>query len=133
MSKRHPSHGPLQPSRASYTARIVAHTPPHSCGSLIANKLLAIIDLDRSGCRSVTNAIEGVLHELRPCYGGDLPSVIVYRDTTGVWDGVAHIEGMFQDFYPIRETDFARAIDKALARGQAAARPSAAYDALEPR
>ena len=75
----------------------------------------------RADCGSVTNAIEDVLHELRQRYGLDLPPIVIYRDTTGAWDGVAHIEGTFRGFYAIRETG-PRARDRQGAR----ARPTCA-------
>ena len=131
MSRRHTSRGAR--SGASYSAEIIEHTPQHPLGSVIDNTLLAITDLNEPGSRSVTNAIEDVLHELREHYGLDLPAVIIYRDSTGVWDGVAHIEGTFRGFYPIRETDLARAIGKAIQRAPQPARPNAASTARDPR
>jgi hypothetical protein len=131
MSKHHLSEAPFRRSGARYRAEIIEHRPRHPDGSVTDNKLLAIIDLHEPGSRSVTNAIEDVLHELRLRFGLDLPPIIIYRDTEGVWDGVAHIEGTFRAFYPIRETDRARAIDKALGRRQRAA--SADTDRLEPQ
>jgi hypothetical protein len=118
-------------SRASYTAEIVEHSKQHPCGSLVETKLLAITDLDKPGARSVTNAIEDVLLELLVSYGMDLPPVIIYRDTTGVWDGVSHIEGTFRGFYAIRETDLARAIEKAI--GRAGLSPSNVPRSCEPK
>lgn len=120
-------------SRATYTAEIIKHTRQHSCGSVSDNKLLAITDLDQLGSRSVTNAIEEVLDELLDSYGMDLPPVIIYRDTSGVWDGVAHIEGTFRGFYPIRETDLARAIAKAVGRAAPEMPPSTTPDRYEPK
>jgi hypothetical protein len=83
---------------------------------MVDNKLLAIVDLNQPGARSVTNAIDEILIELREQYGLDLPTLIIYRDSQGVWDGVAHLEGTFRGFYSINETDFASAVDKALGR-----------------
>lgn len=131
MSKHLPSHAGFRHARASYTAEIIEHTPQHPDGSVVDNKLLTIIDLHEPGSRSVTNAIEDVLHELRLRFGLDLPPIVIYRDTEGVWDGVAHIEGIFRGFHPIRETDLVRAIDKALGRRQRAM--SADTDRLEPQ
>jgi hypothetical protein len=119
-------------SGARYTAEIIEHSKQHPHGSVIDHKLLAITDLNQPGSRSVTNAIEEVLDELFDSYGMDLPCLIIYRDTTGVWDGVAHIEGTFRGFYPIRETDLARAIDKAV--GHAASEMGRnTHDRCEPK
>jgi hypothetical protein len=74
-----------------------------------------------------------VLDELREHYGLDLPAIIIYRDTTGVWDGVAHIEGTFRGFYPIREMDLADAINKAIGRAPRPARANAASTVEDPR
>jgi hypothetical protein len=131
MSKHHPSEARFRRSAARYSAEIIEHTPYDPFASCCERTLLAITDLDQPGSRSVTNAIEDVLRELLHRYGMDLPSVIIYRDTEGVWDGVAHIEGTFRGFYPIRETDLARAIDKALGRRWRAM--SADADRLEPQ
>jgi hypothetical protein len=120
-------------SRASYAAEVIERMPQNPCGSLIDKKLLAITDLNEPGSRSVTNAIEEVLHERREHYGLDLPTVIIYRDTAGVWDGVNHIEGTFRGFYPIRETDLARAIEKAPGRERVSMRPHAALNPCEPQ
>jgi hypothetical protein len=120
-------------SRASYTAEIIHHTKQHPCGSVIETKLLAITDLDKPGARSVTNAVDEVLQELLDSYGMDLPCLIVYRDTTGVWDGISHIEGAFRGFYPIRETDLTRAIDKALGREPSSISASRPRHPCDPR
>ena len=119
-------------SRASYTAEIIEHTP-HPFGSVIDNKLLAITDLNQPASRSVTNAIEEVLDELLETYGMDLPSLVTYRDTTGVWDGVSHIEGTFRGFYPIRETDLPRAIEKAIGRAEPSPASHRVPKACEPK
>jgi hypothetical protein len=131
ITRRHTSRGGH--SRASYTAEIIEHTPQQPFGSVVDSKLLAITDLNEPGSRSVTNAIEEVLHQLREHYGLDLPPIVIYRDTTGVWDGVAHIEGTFRGFYPIRETDLACAIDKAIGRAPRPARANAASTVKHPR
>jgi hypothetical protein len=63
----------------------------------------------------------------------NLPCVIIYRDTTGVWDGISHLEGSFRDFYPIRETDLTRAIDKALGRAPSSISASRPRQPCDPR
>jgi hypothetical protein len=132
MSTQTPS-AARRASRASYAAEIIQHTRQHPCGSLVETKLLAITDLDKPGARSVTNAVEEVLEELVGSYGMDLPSVIIYRNTTGVWDGISHIEGTFRGFYPIRETDRDRAIDKALGREPGSIPPNRGRQPCQPR
>jgi hypothetical protein len=115
-------------SRASHATEVIEHRPYDPLATLPA-----ITDLNEPGSRSVTNAIEEVLHELREHYGLDLPSVIIHRDTTGVRDGVNHIEGTFRGFSSIRETDLARAIEKAPGRERVSMRPHAALDPCEPQ
>jgi hypothetical protein len=96
-------HGHRNTPRAQYTAEVIGGW----------QGMLAITDLNRPGCRSVTNDIEAVLAELTQQYGMDLPVTIIYRDTEGMWDGIAHLHGTFRGFYPIREVDRERAIAKA--------------------
>jgi hypothetical protein len=102
------------PANATFTAEIVEHTPYSRYASCLERTILVITDHNEPDKRSVTNAIEDVLLLCRERFGVNLPGLAIYRDTTGVWDGVSHIEGTFRGFYPIRETDLARAIDKAL-------------------
>lgn len=66
-------------------------------------------DLDRGGM-SVTNNIDGILQYLSQI----LPIkeyLLMYRDSTGVWDGLA-FNGISVDFFSINETDYDRAIRK---------------------
>jgi hypothetical protein len=121
------------PADATFTAEIVEHTPYSRYASCLERTILVITDHDEPDTRSVTNAIEEVLLLCRERFGVDLPSLAIYRDSTGVWDGVRHIEGTFRGFYPIRETDLARAIDKALGRVPDSIRPNAALPPREPR
>jgi hypothetical protein len=131
MTRHTPPPGPR--SRASYTAEIITHTTEHPFASVADNRLLAIVDLNQPRARSVTNAIDEILMELREQYGMDLPALIIYRDSRGVWDGVAHLEGTFRGFYPINETDLARAADKALNRHPKAPRSNILSSLPEPQ
>jgi hypothetical protein len=119
------------PTRATFTAEIVEHTPYDPFASCAEHTILVITDHNEPDTRSVTNAIEGVLALCRQRFGHDLPTLAIYRDSIGRWDGVGHIEGTFRGFYPIGEADLDRTIAKAL--GRTAASPSAADEALEPR
>jgi hypothetical protein len=102
------------PTHAGFTAEIVEHTPYSRYASCLERTILVITDHHDPETRSVTNAIEEVLLLCRQRFGHELPTLAIYRDTTGRWDGAAHIEGTFRGFYAIGETDRDRAIAKAV-------------------
>ena len=77
----------------------------------IESGVLVIIDLDRPGKISVTNSIKSILLEIKSELG-TLPGKIIYRDSQGDFDGIEHKEGIFKRFYPIRETDLNKALEK---------------------
>lgn len=85
-------------ARASYTYEI-------------AHGVLALTDCN--GPRSLTNDVENVLADLCAILGCSLPATIVYRDTQGAWDGIAHIDGTFCGFYFLGTRDRDAAIAKA--------------------
>lgn len=52
--------------------------------------------------RSITNGAEVVVAQLFSMFGADLAGKrIIYRDTMGNWDGLAHHEGRFLGFVPL--------------------------------
>ena len=89
--------------RASYTARV---------------EDVAIVIEDMNCGRSVTNDAENVITDLRE-RGFDLSLPVIYRDTTGRWDGMEVHNGRFAGFYPLNSpgsTDYAEARAKLRAR-----------------
>ena len=71
--------------KVSYTVHTVsAHT-------------VFIMDDEKPGTMSVTNAAEEVVKQVYADYG---ERRIVYRDTMGRWDELEHIEGHFLKFRP---------------------------------
>jgi hypothetical protein len=71
----------------------------------IINGILAITDNDDGQCASVTNAVQSVLTEIAGQLKAPFSSIVIYRDSSGMWDGIRHEGGQFKGFYPIRETD----------------------------
>lgn len=89
--------------RASYTVRV-------------EDGAIVVEDMDRG--RSVTNDAENVIADLRE-QGMDLSLPVIYRDTTGRWDGLKVHDGRFAGFYPLNSpgsTDYAEARAKLRAR-----------------
>jgi hypothetical protein len=79
---------------------------------LEGDDLLLITDLDQG--RSVTNDAENVIADLARTY--DLTARrVIYRDTMGVWDGLAVNRGKFTGFVAID----ARTRDDAVQRARA--------------
>ena len=87
--------------RSTYTAEII-------------KGVLVIVDQDIG--RSVTNDAEQVLLEQKARLGAEMPEIVIYRDTTGTWDGLDHIGGVFRGFYYLNTRDVNLAIAKAKAR-----------------
>ncbi len=81
--------------------------------------VLVVVDLDRSGWRSVTNDAEGVvsdLAELRPDLLARVP-LVPYRDSMGRWDALrAGREGAFAGFALIGAASEEEAVAWVLAR-----------------
>ena len=69
----------------------------------IEGNVIAIIDLDQ-GSKSVTNDMEEVLNDLRVAIGELSGYSVIYRDSTGRWDGVRLERGVVA-FYSLNETD----------------------------
>ena len=84
-----------------------------------SDRVLAVVDLNREGWRSVTNDAAGVvsdLAELRPDLLAHVP-LIVYRDSTGPWDALyANRKGGSASFIPIGATSEAEAVAWVLVR-----------------
>lgn len=68
------------------------------------NGVVAIIDMDAPGSRSVTNDIEDVIDDVHAGLiadgvpGGVEDVRVIYRDSSGVWDGVMTRAGRFFSF-----------------------------------
>lgn len=93
----------LKTSRCNYSYEVV---------TIETYRILMIID-EGGPFRSVTNGIEDVLNEITNEIGGDrsLYDAIIYKDTTGIWDGVkTSLERPI--FYSINEKNGTRALVK---------------------
>ena len=81
--------------------------------------VMVVVDLDRSGWRSVTNDAEGVvsdLAELQPDLLARVP-LVLYRDSMGRWDALrASHEGTFTGFVLIGAASEEEAVAWVLAR-----------------
>lgn len=51
------------------------------------------------GGRSVTNAVEDVLALIKAQI--ELPEIVIYCDSMGVWDQIKHADGVFVEFAPL--------------------------------
>jgi len=71
----------------------------------------ALCLVDEGGVRSLTNSIEDVIEELKG-RGIVVDRTMVYRDSEGVWDGVAVVEGEFGDFVLLGARSHEEAIRK---------------------
>jgi hypothetical protein len=69
----------------------------------VEDNVIAIIDLDL-GNRSVTNDMEYVLGSIRSELGGLAGYSVIYRDSTGRWDGVRLVNDVVH-FYGLGETE----------------------------
>lgn len=78
----------------------------------IVNGVLVIIDQNK-GRRSVTNNAETVLMECKNKFGDEMPSIAIYRDSDGDWDGLRHESGVFQNFYFLDTRNINIAIERA--------------------
>jgi hypothetical protein len=80
----------------------------------VEENVIALIDIGTGV--SITNAAEEVVAELEVLFGDDLAHYrIIYRDTMGFWDGLAHLGDRFLGFVPLRCTanERGKAIDLA--------------------
>lgn len=78
----------------------------------VEDGIIALIDIGTG--ISITNAAAEVVAELATLFGDDLTTMrIIYRDTMGVWDGLAHQGSRFIAFVPIRSTDRYLAVERA--------------------
>ena len=89
----------LQGPRADYTYTVE--------GSVIA-----IVDLDQ-GSKSVTNDMDNVLADIQAELGDLAGYAVIYRDSTGRWDGVRLERGIVA-FYALNEIDPERAAARLL-------------------
>lgn len=78
----------------------------------IDGDVIAITDNDKG--RSVTNDVPNVLADLVK-EGIDLSQYkIMYRDTSGIWDGIAHDGNAFTAIFPLTEREYPAARAKLL-------------------
>lgn len=85
-----------------------------TAGVHVRDDVVVITDQDGSG-PSVRHAIEAVLDQIY-AQNPDAPRVVLYRDTTGVYEGVSvDDEGQFEGFYPLETTDTEHAVAVAIA------------------
>jgi hypothetical protein len=79
----------------------------------IVKNVIIILDLNKGG-KSVTNAIEWVLKEIKKDVGTFHGRKVIYRDSFGIYDGVlVDVDGNFKDFYSIKEKELDKALQKA--------------------
>ena len=76
----------------------------------VEGSIIAIIDLDS---KSVTNDMENILDDIRAKLGDVAGYAVIYRDSTGRWDGV-RLVGSSVEFYSLNETDPERAASRLL-------------------
>lgn len=78
----------------------------------VINNIVVIYDLDL-GNASVTNDIVNVLDDIHHNFTNIIGKKIIYQDSDGVFDGVLiNAQAKFVAFYPIRETELEKALDK---------------------
>ena len=65
--------------------------------------VIVIVDLDLGG-KSVTNDIDNVLDEIQAELGYLSGYSVIYRDSSGRWDGV-RVKGGLVHFYSLNETN----------------------------
>ena len=75
--------------------------------------VIAIVDLDQ-GSKSVTNDMANVLEDIRAELGNLAGYAVIYRDSTGRWDGVRQVGRWSIDFYSLNEADQQRAASRLL-------------------
>lgn len=84
---------------------------------VIHGGIICCTDLNKG--TTITNGAEAVLNDLKQHFKRQIPTHdfarmrIIYRDTTDTWDGIAHRDGLFIRFVPLRTKDFQRAISLA--------------------
>ena len=87
-----------------------------------------IMIFDRSNIertRSVTNAIDWAVAEVAVEVGSLRDRPVIYRDSEGVFDGIAHANDRFVAFYPIGERVLEPALTAARRTGARSAVPAA--------
>ena len=92
-----------------------SHGPAADFEYSVQRGVLVIIDLD-GGSKSVTNDAESVVQTIQKALklqGQDLPKIIIYRDSEGVFDGVHASDVNNIRFYHLGEADLLAAIEKA--------------------
>lgn len=76
------------------------------------NGVLCIVDTGHETTKSLTNDIEHVLAELSASLGKLMPTSVVYRDSTGRWDGIRHSGGAFGGFIAIGARTREQAVER---------------------
>jgi hypothetical protein len=105
---------PTQESTVCEVIRRQAETQADFTYAILGN-IISIVDLNL-GNRSVTNDIENVLRKIEHYHQGSITgSKIMYRDSEGIWDGVAW-DGEHASFFALREIEEGRARNKLLNR-----------------
>lgn len=66
-------------------------------------KIVRVFDECAEGRLSVTNDAEYVIHQLVRKLGSLIDHEVIYRDSTGRWDGLHVANDRFAGFYPLRE------------------------------
>lgn len=78
--------------------------PARFTAALDGDDMIVVIDNGTGDHKSVTNDIERVVRVV-----GEYVTIgkrqMIYRDSTGLWDGVAIRKGAFFGFVPLRTTD----------------------------
>lgn len=75
----------------------------------IDGAVLCCVDIKRG--RSITNGAEEVIADLAAHFPDSFDGYrVIYRDTEGTWDGIAHRGPAFLRFVALRTADRARAI-----------------------
>lgn len=89
--------------------------PPRAEYSWRIEGAIVVIEDKRTG-RSVTNDAERVVADLVAA-GVDVDRCgLMYKDSMGVWDGLATEGGRFVGFFPLQECDYRRAREALLDR-----------------
>ncbi len=79
----------------------------------VEGSVIAIVDLDQ-GSKSVTNDMENVLNDIRAELGDLAGYAVIYRDSTGRWDGVRQVGQLSIEFYSLNEADQQQAASRLL-------------------
>lgn len=104
---------PTQVGRTLYAQDKVKEIRKSMCRSefsaSLVDDVIVIIDSDTAGTMSVTNDAESVVAEVVKRFG---VYPIVYRDSAGTWDGLAHNDGVFTGFIALNAEDSDTAVQR---------------------